>query len=52
MILTFQHRTSDDLSDLPWILSGITLATKMVEARIRRAGLGNLHDVAGNPAPC
>jgi fructose-1,6-bisphosphatase I len=47
MILTFQqhleqHRTSEDLADLPWILSGITLATKMVEARIRRAGLENL----------
>jgi fructose-1,6-bisphosphatase I len=51
MILTFQqhleqHRTSDDLADLPWILSGITLATKMVEARIRRAGLENRHGSA------
>ncbi len=48
MILTFQqhlgsHKVSEDLVDLPWLLSGITLATKMVEARIRRAGLTDLH---------
>jgi fructose-1,6-bisphosphatase I len=47
MIVTFQHHleqhwTSEDLADLPWILSGLTLATKMVEAPIRRAGLDNL----------
>ncbi len=47
MILTFQqhlgrHRISDELTDLPWLISGITLATKMVEARMRRAGLADL----------
>jgi fructose-1,6-bisphosphatase I len=51
MILTFQqhlgiHEASGDLADLPWLLSGITLATKMVEARIRRAGLCDLYGSA------
>ncbi len=51
MILTFQQhlrkeRISEDLVDLPWLQSGITLATKMVEARIRRAGLTDLHGSA------
>ena len=43
MIRTFQQhiaqqQLSPEAADLPWILSGITLATKMIEARIRRAG--------------
>ena len=44
MIRTFQQhlgqqKTTAETADLPWILSGLTLATKMIEARIRRAGL-------------
>lgn len=44
MIITFQQHMAQqqmtpETADLPWILSGITLATKMIEARIRRAGL-------------
>jgi fructose-1,6-bisphosphatase I len=44
MISTFQQHLAQDpivsrYDDLPWLLSGITLATKMVEARIRKAGL-------------
>ena len=44
MITTFQQHLAQqqvlpEAPDLPWILSGLTLATKMIEARIRRAGL-------------
>ena len=46
MITTFQQhiaqqRMTPETADLPWILSGLTLATKMIEARIRRAGLSD-----------
>src|SRR6516162_1367820 len=52
MITTFQQhlaqqRSTTEASDLPWILSGITLATKMIEARIRRAGLTDILGAAG-----
>src|SRR6516162_9037741 len=52
MITTFQQhlaqqRSTTEASDLPWILSGITLATKMIEARIRRAGLTDMLGAAG-----
>jgi fructose-1,6-bisphosphatase I len=52
MITTFQQHlaqqpTATDAQDLPWILSGITLATKMIEARIRRAGLTDILGAAG-----
>ena len=52
MITTFQQhiaqqQTNTETSDLPWILSGITLATKMIEARIRRAGLTDILGAAG-----
>src|SRR5580704_12278527 len=52
MITTFQQhlaqqQTTAATEDLPWILSGITLATKMIEARIRRAGLTDIHGAAG-----
>ena len=51
MILTFQEhlgRNKDvgDLVDLPYLLSGITLATKMIEAKIRRAALTDPHGSA------
>ena len=44
MISTFQQHVAQqqmppEAADIPWILSGMTLATKMIEARIRRAGL-------------
>lgn len=44
MITTFEEHIAEqqmraETAGLPWILSGITLATKMIEARIRRAGL-------------
>jgi fructose-1,6-bisphosphatase I len=44
MITTFeehmaQQQMPPETADLPWILSGITLATKMIEAQIRCAGL-------------
>jgi fructose-1,6-bisphosphatase I len=53
MITTFQQhlaqqQTTAETSDLPWILSGITLATKMIEARIRRAGLTDILGAIGN----
>ena len=52
MITTFQQHLAQqhmntDAKDLPWILSGITLATKMIEARIRRAGLTDALGSAG-----
>ena len=52
MIKTFQQhlaqqQTTPETADLPWILSGITLATKMIEARIRRAGLTDTLGAAG-----
>jgi fructose-1,6-bisphosphatase I len=52
MISTFQQHLAQqhmnpDAKDLPWILSGITLATKMIEARIRRAGLTDALGAAG-----
>ena len=43
-ILEQQQRTPGARGTFSWLLSGITLATKMTEARIRRAGL---LDVAG-----
>jgi len=52
MIRTFQQHIAQqqmptEAADLPWILSGITLATKMIEARIRRAGLTDALGTAG-----
>lgn len=48
MILTFQQHLGryKTFEDLPWLLSGITLATKMVETRVRRARLTKLHGSA------
>jgi fructose-1,6-bisphosphatase I len=52
MIRTFQQHIAQqqmtpETADLPWILSGITLATKMIEARIRCAGLTDSLGAAG-----
>ena len=52
MIKTFQQHIAQqqmnpEAADLPWILSGITLATKMIESRIRRAGLNDALGAAG-----
>jgi fructose-1,6-bisphosphatase I len=52
MIHTFQQHVSQqkmppEAADIPWILSGMTLATKMIEARILRAGLTDAPGAAG-----
>jgi len=42
-ILDQQHRRFPDASgEFSWLLSGITLATKMIAAQIRRAGLNDM----------
>jgi fructose-1,6-bisphosphatase I len=52
MITTFQQhvlqqQVSGASGNFSWLLSGITLATKMIEARIRRAGLSDILGSAG-----
>ena len=52
MITTFQQhllqqQISDESENFSWLLSGITLATKMIEAKIRRAGLSDILGEAG-----
>ncbi|HEY0785126.1 MAG TPA: class 1 fructose-bisphosphatase [Acidobacteriaceae bacterium] len=43
-----QHLQSDDASGtFSWTLSGITLATKMIAAEIRKAGLNDVYGAAG-----
>lgn len=46
-IQEYQHRTPGARGTFSWLLSGITLATKMIEARIRRAGLLDVVGAAG-----
>ena len=46
-ILREQQRISGARGTFSWLLSGITLATKMTEARIRRAGLMDMLGAAG-----
>jgi fructose-1,6-bisphosphatase I len=46
-ILKEQQRISGARGTFSWLLSGITLATKMTEARIRRAGLMDVLGAAG-----
>ena len=42
-ILEEQRRHSPQASgDFSWLLSGITLATKVIESHVRRAGLGDM----------
>jgi len=52
MITTFQQhilqqQVAGASGDFSWLLSGITLATKMIEARIRAAGLSDILGAAG-----
>lgn len=48
-ILNEQRRLSPDASgSFSWLLSGITLATKMIAARVRRAGLLDVSGAVGN----
>src|SRR5271168_5017689 len=54
MITTFQQHTLQQQREVPyatgdfsWLLSGITLAAKMIEAKIRCAGLCNIVGTAG-----
>jgi fructose-1,6-bisphosphatase I len=46
-ILQQQQEISEASGRFSWLLSGITLATKMVEARIRTAGLGDVLGAIG-----
>lgn len=55
MIVTVQQHILQDQKRFPgasgefsWLLSGITLATKMVQARVRRAGLSDILGDAGD----
>jgi fructose-1,6-bisphosphatase I len=54
MILTIQQHILQEQKRFPgasgefsWLLSGITLATKMIQARVRRAGLSDILGEAG-----
>ena len=47
-ILREQHRTPGARGTFSWLLSGITLATKMTAARIRRAGLADVLGAAAH----
>ena len=48
-ILNEQRKHSPDASgSFSWLLSGITLATKMIAARVRRAGLLDVPGAVGN----
>ncbi len=48
-ILTQQQRHSPEATgSFSWLLSGITLATKMIEARVRQAGLNDAVGSAGD----
>ena len=46
-ILEKQQEFSEASGTFSWLLSGITLATKMIEAKIRSAGLTNIYGAAG-----
>lgn len=41
-VLQEQERFPDATTEFSWLLSGITLATRMIEAQVRRAGLTSL----------
>ena len=47
-ILQEQKRFPGSSGEFSWLLSGITLATKMVQARVRRAGLTDILGAAGD----
>jgi len=45
-ILQEQQRFPDASGEFSWLLSGITIATKLIQAKVRRAGLS---DILGEP---
>src|SRR5437764_832052 len=47
-ILQDQKRFPTASGEFSWLLSGITLATKMIEAKVRRAGLSDIVGSQGN----
>jgi fructose-1,6-bisphosphatase I len=47
-ILQEQQQFSEATGAFSWLLSGITLATKMIESKIRSAGLGDVIGAVGN----
>ncbi len=47
-ILQEQRRFSGASGEFSWLLSGITLATKLIEAKVRRAGLSDILGVQGD----
>ncbi|MCA9269323.1 MAG: fructose-1,6-bisphosphatase [Planctomycetales bacterium] len=47
-ILQEQKRFPGASGEFSWLLSGITLATKMVQAKVRRAGLSDILGDAGD----
>lgn len=46
-ILREQRRFPGASGEFSWLLSGITLATKLIEAKVRRAGLSDILGAAG-----
>ncbi len=46
-LLREQRRISGVSGEFSWLVSGITLATKLIEAKLRRAGLSDIIGVAG-----
>src|SRR5436853_6554287 len=49
-ILQEQKRFPGASGEFAWLLSAITLATKMIQARVRRAGLSDILGAAGDAA--
>ena len=47
-ILREQRRFPGASGEFSWLVSGITLATKLIEAKVRRAGLSDILGVAGD----
>jgi fructose-1,6-bisphosphatase I len=47
-ILNEQRRFAGASGEFSWLLSGITLATKLIEAKVRRAGLADILGVEGH----
>jgi len=47
-ILSEQRRFQGVSGEFSWLLSGITLATKLIEAKVRRAGLSDILGVQGD----
>jgi fructose-1,6-bisphosphatase I len=46
-ILEQQHSHPEATGEFSWLLSGITLATKVIAAQVRRIGLGDLRGATG-----